>query len=195
MDIETNEEVKQAEQAAGEQAGQTAAEQPAAEEAPKKEKSAKQEKARARKAELEKALAEREEYLNALIRERADFENYKRRNAQVVSRAYADGTADAALAMLPVLDNLERALGTQSQDEALRSGVELVLRQLTDALKALGVEEIEALGVEFDPNLHNAVMQCEPEEGDESGKVKEVLMKGYKMKDKVLRHAMVKVVA
>ena len=100
------------------------------------------------------------------------------------------------LLILPVLDNLERALQVEVNEEsakAIKTGVEMVEKQLREVLEKLGVEEIEALGKEFDPNLHNAVMQEEAEEGQESGIVKEVLMKGYKTKDRVLRHSMVKV--
>ena len=143
---------------------------------------------------LEKLEAERDEYKNALIRERADFENYKKRNAVSMATAYADGQAAAAAELLPVLDNLERALAAAEEDSPLKTGVEMVLRQMTDSLGKLGVEEIACLGQPFDPNFANAVMQTEPEEGDESGMVKEVLAKGYKMKDRILRHAMVKVV-
>lgn len=146
--------------------------------------------------EVGKMAAERDEYLNALIRERADFENYKKRNAAAVSRAFADGQMETALLILPVLDNLERALQVEVSEEgakAIKTGVEMVEKQLREVLEKLGVEEIEALGKEFDPNLHNAVMQEEAEEGQESGIVKEVLMKGYKTKDRVLRHSMVKV--
>ena len=146
--------------------------------------------------EAEKTAAERDEYLNALIRERADFENYKKRNAAAVSRAFADGQMETALLILPVLDNLERALQVEVNEEsakAIKTGVEMVEKQLREVLEKLGVEEIEALGKEFDPNLHNAVMQEEAEEGQESVILKEVLMKCYKTKDRVLRHSMVKV--
>lgn len=144
--------------------------------------------------ELAKALAEREEYLNALIRERADFENYKKRNSAAVSRAYADGKGDAAEELLPILDNLERAIAAAEGESPLKTGVEMVLRQAIDIFHNMGIEEIAAEGAEFDPNLHNAVMQVDAEEGEESGIVKEVLMKGYRTKDKVLRHSMVKVI-
>jgi len=141
--------------------------------------------------ELEKALAEKEEYLNALVRERADFENYKKRNAFTAAHSREDGKAEALTAMLPVADNLERAIAA-AEDSAFKTGVEMVLRQFKDAMKSLGAEEMDALGKPFDPNLHNAVMQVEAEEGQEEG-IAEVLMTGYKMGDKVLRHAMVKV--
>ncbi len=142
---------------------------------------------------LQKAEKERAEYLDALMRERADFENYKKRNAVSVSRAFADGKADAILALLPVADNLDRAADTECSDAAYKSGVELVKKQLTDTFIKMGAEEIEALGKPFDPNLHNAVMQVPAEDGEESGIVKTVLMKGYRTGDKVIRHAMVQV--
>jgi len=148
-------------------------------------------------AELQKLSAEREEYLNALIRERADFDNYKKRNVSAVSRAYMDGQADVAAMILPVVDNLERALqaeGGAEAEGAIKKGVEMITKQLRDVLGSIGVEEIPAEGKVFDPNLHNAVMQEGACEGEESGTVKEVLQKGYKIKDKVLRHSMVKVI-
>ncbi len=147
--------------------------------------------------ELKRMTAERDDYLNGLIRERADFENYKKRNASAVAKAYADGQTDMAALILPVADNLERALQVGSGDqneEGIRKGVEMTAKMLRDILKNMGVEEIDALGKEFDPNFHNAVMQEEAEEGEKSGTVKEVLMKGYKINDKVLRHSMVKVI-
>jgi len=142
---------------------------------------------------LEAAEAKRDEYLNALIRERADFENYKKRNATAVAHAYANGAADAVEQFLPVLDNLERAIAAATEEDPLKKGVELVLRQMLDTLKTMNVAEIEAEGKAFDPNLHNAVMQAAAEEGEEEGMVKEVLQKGYKIGDRVLRHSMVKV--
>ncbi|MBQ9942568.1 MAG: nucleotide exchange factor GrpE [Christensenellaceae bacterium] len=146
---------------------------------------------------LAKALLEKEEYLNALIRERADFDNYKKRNATAVARAYTDGKLDAAAKVLPVLDNLERALGVSVAEnenaQAIIDGVKMIEKQLIDVLAAMDIHEIEAQGKPFDPNLHNAVMQEEAGEGEESGMVKEVLMKGYMTADRVLRHSMVKV--
>lgn len=157
------------------------------------DKSKKEKAPKGKKAELEKVKAERDEYLAALIRERADFENYKKRNSAAVSRAFSDGKADALLAILPVIDNFDRAADTPCTDEAYKNGVDLVHRQLVDAVKSMGAEEIEALSQPFDPAFHNAVSQVPCEEGEESGVVKNVLMKGYKIGDKVLRHAMVQV--
>ena len=104
--------------------------------------------------------------------------------------------ADMIEKILPVLDNLERAIAAAagSTDESLRSGVEMVYRQLCEAFEKRGITAIDRKGEKFDPNLENAVMQCTADEG-EPGTVCAVLMKGYKLGDHVLRHAMVKVVA
>lgn len=134
---------------------------------------------------------EKEGFKNALIQERADFENYKKRNADVASSAYQRGVADAVTQLLPVLDNFERALSSGSEDKAFFDGMVMIQRQFNDALSSIGVVEIETEG-KFDPKVHNAVMQAE-EDGFESGAIIEVLQKGYKLKDTILRHANVKV--
>ena len=146
--------------------------------------------------ELEEAKAKTAEYLAMAQRIQADFENYRKRNESVRADAYADGKKDVAAVMLPVLDNLERAVGAaaDSPDEALKSGMELVLKQMTDVYQKLDVTPIDRLGEKFDPNLENAVLQGTAEEG-EPGTVCQVLQKGYRMGDRILRHAMVKVVA
>jgi molecular chaperone GrpE len=136
---------------------------------------------------------EKEEYLSMLKRERADFENYKKRNADLASCSYINGVADAIKSILPVIDNLERALASNCADNALAEGVQMIQRQLMDTLSSYGLEEIEAQDKEFDPEYMNAVMQVEKEEGQESNCVAEVLQKGYKLKGKVIRCAMVKV--
>ena len=148
----------------------------------------------ARKA-LEEANAKAAEYLQLAQRVQADFENFRRRNENVRADAYADGRKDVAAVMLPVLDNLERAVeaAAGSQDEALKNGVEMVLKQMTDAYEKLAVKPIDRKGEKFDPNLENAILQGTEEEG-EPGTVCQVLQKGYMIGDKVLRHAMVKVV-
>ena len=144
---------------------------------------------------LDKANAQAEEYLNLAQRVQADFDNFRRRNESVRADAYAEGQRAVAAAMLPVLDNLERALdaAATSTDEALKSGVELTLKQMRDAYAKYDVTPIDRLGEKFDPNLENAIMQGSPDEG-EPGTVCMVLQKGYKMGDHVLRFAMVKVV-
>ncbi len=141
---------------------------------------------------IEKAELQRDEYLSALQRERADFENFKRRNQTAISRAYTDGKSDAAAMMIPVSDNLERAIASADEDSPLKQGIEMVMRQMEDIFEKLGIEVISAES--FDPNFHNAVATVPPEEGDEDGQIKEVLMKGYKIGDKVIRHSIVKVV-
>ncbi len=134
---------------------------------------------------------EKEEYKNALIRERADFENYKKRNASLASTSYNNGVIDTVTAILPVLDNFDRALCTECADQAFFDGMDMIKRQLMEVLKALGVEEIDVDGG-FDPEFHDAVMQVD-EEGHEPNAIVETLQKGYMLKDKILRHAMVKV--
>ena len=144
---------------------------------------------------LEEATAKANEYLALAQRVQADFENYRRRNESIRTDAYADGRKDTAALMLPVLDNLERAVAAaaESPDEALKNGVEMVLKQMSDVYGKLDVKPIDRLGEKFDPNLENAIMQGTEEDG-EPGTVCQVLQKGYLIGDKVLRHAMVKVV-
>lgn len=145
--------------------------------------------------ELEKAKAQADEYLDLAQRKQAEFANYRRRTEGVRAEAYDDGKRDAIDQLLPVLDNLERALDAAGEDEsALRSGVDMVLRQMRDVLTKMGVEEINPQGQPFDAEFMNAVMQGTPEEG-EPGTVCMVLQKGYKLGARVIRHAMVKVVA
>jgi molecular chaperone GrpE len=145
--------------------------------------------------ELEDANAKIAEYLAMAQRVQADFENYRKRNESVRADAYMEGRKDVAAQMLPVLDNLERAVeaAAGSPDNALKSGMELVLKQMADVYQKLEVTIIDRKGERFDPNLENAVLQGTEEEG-EPGTVCQVLQKGYRMGDKVLRHAMVKVV-
>ena len=175
---------------------ETAANKPEAEaaaEAPAEEVNAEKEDP-AQKA-LDDANAKAAEYLQLAQRVQADFENFRRRNETVRADAYADGRKDVATVMLPVLDNLERAVeaAAGSQYEALKNGVEMVLKQMTDAYGKLDVKPIDRLGEKFDPNLENAILQGNEEDG-EPGTVCQVLQKGYMIGDKVLRHAMVKVV-
>jgi molecular chaperone GrpE len=144
------------------------------------------------KAAAEKAAKERDEYLNLAQRVQADFDNFRRRNQNVRQEAYASGGHDMLVKLLPVFDNLERAASAEGSADALREGVQMVLRQLCGVLDAAGVQEITAQGEPFDPNVHNAVMQEEAPDA-ESGTVTAVLQKGYRAGDKILRHCMVKV--
>lgn len=145
--------------------------------------------------ELEKAKAQSDEYLDLAQRKQAEFANYRRRTEGIRAEAYDDGRRDAIAQLLPVVDNLERALAAAGEEEnALKSGMEMVLRQTRDALTKMGVEEIDPQGQPFDAELMNAVMQGSADEG-EPGTVCMVLQKGYKLGERVIRHAMVKVVA
>ena len=142
------------------------------------------------RAALETAVQQRDGYLDSLRRTQADFQNFKRRNQTARSDGYADGVCDVAEAMLPAIDNLERALAAANPEDPLTSGVQMTLKLLEEGLKRFGLEEIPALGEDFDPEKHNAVMR---EVGEKPGKVLEVFQKGYKVKDKIIRYAMVKV--
>lgn len=146
------------------------------------------------KNELEEAKKQSEEYLGMAQRVQADFENFRRRNNSVRAEAYEDGAAAFIKTVLPVIDNLERALAAETTDEALHSGVNMVLKQLNEVLEKRGVTAIDRPGEKFDPALENAVMQGTQDEG-EPGTVCAVFQKGYKLGETVLRHAMVKVVA
>ena len=143
---------------------------------------------------LEAAKKQSDEYLNMAQRVQADFENFRRRNNAVRADAYEDGARAFINTILPVMDNLERALAAESADAALHEGVSMVHRQLSEALEKRGVTVIDCAGEKFDPRLEDAVMQADASEG-EPGTVCLVLQKGYQLGDVVLRHAMVKVVA
>ena len=127
------------------------------------------------------------EYKDMLQRLQAEFINYRKRTDQASQVARTDGQVDAILAFLPVVDNLERAMQAEPKNETLA----IIHKQMSSALAKLNVAEVEAQGKPFDPTFHNAVMQEENKE--HAGKVLEVLQKGYKTKDRVIRHAMVKV--
>lgn len=130
------------------------------------------------------------EYKDIAQRLQAEFDNYRKRNNESVRVARNDGINDVVIALFPILDNFERGLAA-IEDEAAKSGMELIYKQTVALLNKFDVEEIDALGKEFDPKLHHAIAQCE-EEG-KTDIVVEVYQKGYKRKDKVLRPSMVKV--
>lgn len=141
--------------------------------------------------ELRRLEEERDQYKKALIQERADFENYKKSHSAVAASSFDNGVGAVVVAMLPVLDNFERALAAESSDKAFADGMEMIMRQMRTALEGLGVEEVDTSG-HFDPTCHHAVMQTEDPEM-ESNQVSETLQKGYTLKGKLLRPAMVKV--
>ena len=122
----------------------------------------------------------------------AEYDNFKRRTVKEKEAIYKDSVCETVEKMLPVLDNLERALSIECADEEYKKGVELIFKQVWDTFANLGCEEIKAVGETFDPELHNAVMHIEDETIAENTVV-EQFQKGYKYKDKVLRYSMVKV--
>ncbi len=196
---EQTEEVK-AEQAETEQVGTQAEEDikdeakegsgEASREAKKDKKQKKESKKEAELKETAEKLiqAEKEKYLRLC----AEYDNFRKRSQKERDGLYADIKADTLLKFLPVYDNLERALATPTADEAYRKGVEMTMVQFDQTLEKLGITEIEALGRPFDPNVHNAVMHIEDESFGEN-EVVEVFQKGFKLNDKVIRFAMVKV--
>ena len=144
-------------------------------------------------AELEKARTERAAFLDRAARLQAEFDNFRKRNAkeQQDFREYA--LADALKSLLPILDSLDRALKTNAASlEDFRSGIELIDKQFHDALSKLGVQPVPAEGEVFDPNLHQAVQMVETEEAEDNHVLDE-LQRGYKLKDRLLRPAMVRV--
>lgn len=173
-------------------APETAPEEKAAPESAKEEKK-KQRRAESEKLHLEQALAEAEaqkaELNDKYLRLAAEYENFRRRTAKEREDTYNDAYADALQALFPVIDNLERA-AQYTDGENVAKGVAMVLKSIRETLEKLGVSEIEA--TTFDPNLHNAVMHVEDEARGE-GEIVEVLQKGYRRGDRVLRYAMVKV--
>ena len=142
-------------------------------------------------AEAEQSTPPTDEWHDRFVRLAADFDNYKKRSKAEKDGIYATATADAAAELLPVIDNLERALSA-AEDSPLKSGVEMVLTQASKAFESLGISPVGAEGEVFDPNLHNAVMHVEDEALGENVIV-QVLQRGYRLGDKVIRHALVKV--
>ena len=140
--------------------------------------------------ELEKELAAAKE---AHIRTLAEYDNYRKRSVKEKEGIYADAKASCLSELLPVLDNFDRALNVQQADaETYKKGMEMISTSFMEILKKLGVEAFGEKGEEFDPNFHNAVMSVEDDELGENT-IAEVFNKGYKLGDKVLRHAVVKV--
>lgn len=139
--------------------------------------------------ELKQSLAQKEKEFLYL---RAEYDNFRRRSAREKSEAYSQARADAAVAFLPVYDNLERALQHGCEDQAFLKGVEMTMSQLRQVLDGLDIHPIDAVGQPFDPNLHNAVMHIEdPDLGENI--VAACFQTGFKMGDKVIRFAMVQV--
>lgn len=128
-----------------------------------------------------------------LLRLQAEFDNYRKRTTAERDGAREDGFADALKLMLPVLDNLERAIASGEAESAITQGVKMVHQQMLDTFGKKGLTEIDALGQKFDPHLHAAVMQEPCEEENKHDTIAEVMQKGYMYKDRVLRYSAVKV--
>ncbi|MBQ2989561.1 MAG: nucleotide exchange factor GrpE [Clostridia bacterium] len=143
------------------------------------------------KEQLEKAEAERVATNDKYLRMIAEYDNYRKRSTKEKESAYADAYCDAIGAILPVIDNLERALA-YSEGETLTEGVKMTLKQFEDTMERLGMKAYGERGDEFDPRIHNAIMQTEdPELGE--NRIAAVMQKGYCKGDKIIRHAMVTV--
>lgn len=142
---------------------------------------------------LEEKLAELED---KRVRQLAEFENFRKRSVKEKSQMFETGAKSVVERILPVIDNFERGLAgvpAEEKETPFVQGVELVYKQLVTALDELGVKPIDAVGKEFDPNIHNAVMAVD-DDSLESGTVAEEMLKGYMYNDSVVRHSMVKVV-
>lgn len=127
-----------------------------------------------------------------LMRTAAEYDNHRKRSQREQESAFNNGVGFAAQELLPVLDALDCAAVAETTDEEYKKGVLMTLSKCEEVFKKLGISEIEALGQPFDPEYHNAVMQ-QAAEGVESGTITQVIQKGYTLKDKVIRHAMVAV--
>ena len=129
---------------------------------------------------------------DAHLRLAADYDNFRKRTVKEKEASYGNGKADAVAKMLPIYDNLERALNQPTEDAAYKKGVEMTMNELVKIFTSLGVEIFGNVGDAFDPNLHNAVMHIESEEAGENT-LSQVFQKGFKIGDKVVRFAMVQV--
>ena len=186
---EDKKEVPQTEEA------QTEAEEVKTEPAESDKKAEKKDKKKDKKKEADKS-EELEQQLAAAndkyLRICAEYDNFRRRSQKEKDALYGEIKADTVQKFLPVYDNLDRALKQGTEDEAYRKGVEMIMTQFNSTLEKLGVTVIDSLGQTFDPSLHNAVMHVDDEEKGEN-EIVEVFQQGFKLGDKVIRFAMVKV--
>ncbi|MDQ2631748.1 MAG: nucleotide exchange factor GrpE [Actinomycetota bacterium] len=139
---------------------------------------------------LTDAQKERDEYLELAQRTKADFENFRKRVAGDIQAAQARGKIEVAREVVDAVDNLERALETSGSGDGLAAGVEMVLKGLRETLQRNGIEAVDPKGEKFDPNQHEALSTM-PVEGTESGTVVEVVQKGYRLDDQLIRPARV----
>lgn len=142
------------------------------------------------KEELEKALLEAEENKRKWYAVTAEYENYRRRTQNQSAQRYQEGRNDVVASLFPIGDNLERAIST-CQDESTKQGLDMILKAYKKVLEGEGVEEIDPSGQPFDADTMEAIMAMPAGEGEDSGIVKQVYVKGYKKGDKVLRYAQV----
>ena len=166
--------------------------EPAAEKTEKKDWFGKKSKElEAVKAKLDAAEANAAQAKDQLLRMAAEYENYRKRSTREADQKFNDGISFAVNQIIPILDTLEMAANAPTTDENYKKGVTMTLDKAAKALDALHVEEIEALGKPFDPNFMNAVQQIPAPDGQESGTVITVYQKGYRLGDKIVRHATV----
>ncbi|MCI6655892.1 MAG: nucleotide exchange factor GrpE [Clostridium sp.] len=171
---------------------ETSKEEASGEETPKKEKKFGRKKDKA----VEKLEEKVKELEDMRVRQLAEFENFRKRSEKEKSQMFEVGAKSVIEKILPVMDNFERGLQgvpEEEKDAPFVKGVEMVYKQMITAFEEMGVKPIEAVGKEFDPNLHNAVMAVD-DDSLESGTVAEEMQKGYMYKESVVRHSMVKVV-
>ena len=181
------------EASAAEQNEQTAAQAKPEAEAAKQPEEKKHEDAKQQEAsECEKAQQALAQEHDSYLRLAAEYDNYRKRSQKEKDNLYTEIRSETVEKFLPVYDNLERALAQESQDAAFKKGVEMTMNQLVSVMEKLGVESFGAAGDHFDPQLHNAVMHIEDESLGENV-IAEVFQKGFKVGEKVVRFAMVKV--
>lgn len=133
-----------------------------------------------------------DEYFDHLKRNMADFDNFKKRINKEKDNMYYTVTSDIVISILPIIDDFEKAVSSQCSDKAFKDGIVMIYNRLEEVLKKLGIKEIKAEGETFNPDYHEAVMHIDDSKYNEK-EIVEVLRKGYKMGEKVIRHAMVKV--
>lgn len=143
------------------------------------------------KAKLDAAEKNAQQAKDQLLRVAAEYDNYRKRSTREADQKFNDGVSFAVNQIIPILDTLEMAANAPCSDENYKKGVTMTLDKAAKALQTLHIEEIEALGKPFDPNVMNAVQQVPAQEGQESGTVVTVYQKGYKLGDKIVRHATV----
>ena len=142
-------------------------------------------------AKLEAAEKKNDELKNQLLRTAAEYENYRKRSQREADQKFNDGVSHAVTQILSILDTLDMAANAACSDENYKKGVTMTLDKAAKAFEVLNITEIDALNKPFDPNFMNAVQQVPAAEGQESGSVTQVFQKGYKIGDKIIRHAMV----